>query len=333
MLDGTPSERLAAATALVPLGEHDDRTLPILKQFVHDSPASVQTISRILPWLKWETRQEWFNLLTSSDAGHDDLRQIVTQMVVWPDARAASLLWKQLASYNGAPEAAANGPSQTRRQRSVSDTQIDAVYDALRTLYSRGTQFGGNPPSAAAVKEQQANLKRRAEHGQSFAERVVALAILCELNSPETAEIATAVAADPKATPELRQIAWKTLLLAEPRDDEARNDATSAAVKALGSPEEPLRRLSLLYLAIGPGALSDFGYGITIYRSNLMSFRSSEDGVAPQAPKNLKADMVRPFLKDADPDIAASAGYLLALLGEADGLDALVAPLAFEQRR
>jgi hypothetical protein len=34
--------------------------------------------------------------------------------------------------------------------------------------------------------------------------------------------------------------------------------------------------------------------------------------------------MVRPLLKDDDPDTAAAAGYLLALLGESDGLDAVL---------
>jgi hypothetical protein len=33
---------------------------------------------------------------------------------------------------------------------------------------------------------------------------------------------------------------------------------------------------------------------------------------------------VKPLLEDKDPEIAARAGYLLALLGEADGMDALV---------
>ncbi len=100
MLDGAPGERLAAATALVALGEHDDRTLPMLKQIARGDPASREKIAMILPWLAWDKRNEWFNLLTSLDTGRDGLREIVTQMVVWPDARAEELLWKQLAAFN-----------------------------------------------------------------------------------------------------------------------------------------------------------------------------------------------------------------------------------------
>jgi HEAT repeat protein len=321
LLDGTPGERLAAATALVALGEHDDRTLPMLKQILHDNPASLDTIARILPWLTWSKREEWFNLLTSLDTGHAELQQIVTQMVVWPDARAAALLWKQLAPYNDAPAAAPAGSNRHGRPRTVSDIQIDAVYYALQSVYPRNAQFGEYRPAgvAGANKDQRADLKRRAEHGGSMAERVVALALLCELNMPEASEAATAVAADPKATADLRQIAFKTLLLAGPPAD-----ATAAAVKSLESQDEPARRLAVLYLAQGPSALRDFGYGISIYKSETMSFRSSEDGLVPQAPKNLKPAAVRPLLKDDDPDTAAAAGYLLALLGEGDGLDALV---------
>jgi hypothetical protein len=319
MLDGSPGERLAAAPALVALGEHDDRTLPMLKQFVHDSPESIDTNSRILPWLKWDKRQEWFEMLASLDVSHGALRPIVSQMVVWPDPRAASLLWKQLAAYNDPPETAPTGTRRYSRPRSAGENQIDAVYDALRTLYPGSGSREYSPEGAVLGKEQRADLKKRAEHGNSFAERVVALALLCELGFPEASEIATAVEADAKAPAELRQIALRTLLLAVPRDE-----ATAAAIKKLESPEEPARRLAVMYLALGSGALSDFGYGIAIYKSDTMSFRSSEDSAPPQPPKNLKPDVVRPFLQDADPDTAAAAGYLLALLGDGDGLDALV---------
>ena len=44
----------------------------------------------------------------------------------------------------------------------------------------------------------------------------------------------------------------------------------------------------------------------------------------PKAPTGLKASQLRPFLGQHDPRAAAQAGYLLALLGEPEGLPALV---------
>lgn len=318
MLDGTPAERLASATALVALGEHDDRTLPMLKQFAHDQPESVETIARILPWLTWSKRQEWFKQLISQDTGHDRLRLIVGQMVVWPDARAAELLWKQLAAFNIAPAAAVRGAKRHAPPRPESDEQVDAIYDALRSLYPGNGYRGYSPGDVAASKEQIADLKRRAEHGAALAERVVALALLCDLGLPDAADSMTAVAADAKSPEELRAIAFRTVLLVGPPAE-----AAAAAIPALQSPDDAMRHDALLYLAYGTSAIRELGYGITIYKSDTMSFRNGEGEVGPQAPKGLKPEAIRPYLKDADPDTAAAAGYLLSLLGEADGLDAV----------
>jgi len=327
MLDGGPGERIAAATALVALGEHADRALPLLKQSVRDNTASIESVAEILPWLPWHEREEWFDLLTSLDPGHDELRPIVQQMVVWPDDRAAPLIWKQLAPFNDVPPSSGKGWRPLAPPRSAADSQIDAIYSALRSLApQQGPTLADDPFTDGAPhrgggskKEQIADLKRRAEHGKSLAEQVVALAILCDLGSPETAEAATAVQDDPKSPADLRLIALKAMLLGG-----APADAVPAAIKGLQSPEQAVKRMSLLYLSDGPGALSDFGYGIYIYKSGQIVFSSSEEGAIPQPPKGLKADAVRPLVKDDDPDVAAGAGYLLALLGEGDGLDAVV---------
>ncbi|HEX3998837.1 MAG TPA: HEAT repeat domain-containing protein [Pirellulales bacterium] len=325
MLDGTSGERLAAATALVALGEHADRTLPLLKQMVRGDPEAIETVAEILPWLSWEQRQDWFDLLVSSDAGHDDLRTIVQELVIWPDSRAAPLLWKQLALYNDAPQSAAGSPRH-RARRSTADSHIDAIYYALRSLYPRESPDPDSaafdealPFGAATAMQRLAELKQRAEHGSSAAERVVALAILCDQGAPQTAAVAATVEADPKSSAELREIGLKALLLAGAADV-----AVPAAIEGLKSADEGIKRIAVRYLAQGPAALSDFGYGIFIYKSSLASFRGSEQELAPQPPKNLTADAVRPLLKDDDPDVSAGAAYLLALMGSPDGLDVLV---------
>ena len=42
-------------------------------------------------------------------------------------------------------------------------------------------------------------------------------------------------------------------------------------------------------------------------------------------PKGVAPDDLRPFLRDPDPELAAYAGYVLALLGQTDGLPPLLA--------
>jgi hypothetical protein len=54
------------------------------------------------------------------------------------------------------------------------------------------------------------------------------------------------------------------------------------------------------------------------------AFSRSGQPIVPKAPAGLAAAPLRPLLTDRDPEVAAYAGYLLALLGEGDGLDRLL---------
>ena len=105
----------------------------------------------------------------------------------------------------------------------------------------------------------------------------MALALLCDLDAPDTATIAAGIQSDASSPAELKQIALKTQLLSSPPDD-----AAQAAINGFSSADEAIKRLAVVYLAQGPDALSDFSYGIYIYKSSTISFRSSEDGAIPQ---------------------------------------------------
>src|SRR5262249_26390082 len=53
------------------------------------------------------------------------------------------------------------------------------------------------------------------------------------------------------------------------------------------------------------------------------SFTPGQPSV-PEAPRGLKPELVRPLLGDPDAEVAAHAGYLLALLGDVEGLPLLL---------
>ena len=52
--------------------------------------------------------------------------------------------------------------------------------------------------------------------------------------------------------------------------------------------------------------------------------RTSGQPIVPKPPVGLKVEDVRPLLGHAEPDVAACAGYLLVLLGDADGMAPLL---------
>jgi hypothetical protein len=66
-----------------------------------------------------------------------------------------------------------------------------------------------------------------------------------------------------------------------------------------------------------------------LYLDNNENFTPAYDGgagqaIVPEPPKGLQPEVVRPLLRDANPRMAAQAGYLLALMKESDGLEPLV---------
>ena len=124
--------------------------------------------------------------------------------------------------------------------------------------------------------------------------------------------------------PQLRRDAGQVLLMAD-------TGGGKAAVEALSSDSLELRQMALMYLAFGRMNLRMLRERIPMYVNSgpedqqELNASNATSAIQPEAPKGLKAEAVRPFLQDPDGRLVACAGYLLALLGETDGLAPLLA--------
>jgi hypothetical protein len=109
-------------------------------------------------------------------------------------------------------------------------------------------------------------------------------------------------------------------------------EARQLAVPALKHPEPAFRGAALEFLIMGTSKLAylrDDELHLNLYSDEGFQemYRAMNPGQAappPDAARGLKAEDLRPLLKDGEPRFAAYAGYLLALLGEPEGLEPLV---------
>lgn len=296
-------ERMAAALPLIALGA-DEQALPLLMVEATTTPTIQSKAIAALPWLPWEKRLELFTLLLQLDSTPERLNELAAGLAKVPDPRAADPLWDLLAR----PE--------------FNDQGATGIYQALLTLYVGEYQYNPSmipPPRRVAAT---AAARRRIEGGTPI-QRVVGLAILLTVAREEAGRLAKELLEDPATAgdPQLRRDAGQVWLLADTGE--------RVAVEALSSDSPDLRRMALLYLAFGRSHLQVLRNHIPV----VMSFHEQEEYLAysartpiePKAPEGLSAQAVRPFLKDPDAKIVACAGYLLALLGEAEGLPPLIA--------
>ncbi len=294
-------ERLIAALALVPLGR-DERALTVLKETAQTAPETQGEIGGALAWLPYAQRREFFQFLIALHPQSEQMAGIVRGLVSASDARDAELLWGLLATAE-----IESGTAATLQRGLWTSYGIDR--------YLRPSGMSTPTPPADTV----ALMRRYAEQGTGW-QRTAALSILLALDPSATAEAAQIVLDDPQAVDEFRCDALQILLLANPGED-----AEKAAVKQLSSAGPRLRKLAIGFLCHGGENLRQLrGHGIYLQsaRDYGMHFSSEPEPIA--APQGLTADMVRPWLQDPDPDVAADVAYLLATLGEPDGLKILI---------
>lgn len=302
MLAADDAERLAAALALVPLVD-DDEPLAALRALVEKNRNEIAAAAKALPWLPWQQRLAWFEELLGKTDDADALIVLAARLAQPGDLRADEPLWKLLAGEAVAAPLAAS------------------LVDDLKRLYRVGQAYYGNaqPPKPRLDVEK---TKRFATAGGDW-QRLAALALLLAFDRQAAAETARQIYDDAGQSDELRRDALQFLLLAQ-----AAAEARETAIAALGSGAPAARRLGLAYLARGAEPLAAFearGFHVdTSEPSRVYVSSGSQPVAAPEAPEGLQADDVRPFLADADGALAGFAGYLLALLGEPDGLEPLV---------
>jgi HEAT repeat protein len=306
------AERAAAAAALVPLGR-DDTALPVLAELVDAQGAQVAYAVRALPWLPWKIRADWFVRLAARPLQPDERTELGRMLVVLSDPRAGELLWQQLAKGRLTP-AEAQGLLQNLLQTYKLAEQPHHV--------SHGVQPRVRPKSWTKAVVDVA--RRYAAKGVPW-QRVVALAVLSAADREEAARAAAEIHDDQDLPEELRLDALQVLLLVR-----APTEVEQDVVAAMAGGSQSGRRLALVYLARGAEALGQLR-GHALDFSDILGFippayaarmERQQEGHGP--PKGVAPEALRPFLHDADPELAAYAGYVLALLGQADGLPPLV---------
>jgi HEAT repeat protein len=307
-----PAERAAAAAALVPLGR-DDLALPVLAALVEADGRQLSNAARVLSWLPWDLRSEWFLQLAARHLHPDERVELGQQLVVLPDPRAGELLWRQLAG-------------------DVAPAEAQGLLECLLQTYKLSAHahhmhYGAQPRvlPKSWTKAVVDVAGRYAATGSSW-QRTVALAVLMAADLDEAARSAAQIVDDRDLPEELRLDAFQVrLVLLTP------SDAENEVVEAMADGSQAKRRLVLVYLARGAEALGQLR-GHPLDLSDILGFippayaAMMEQGQTNSSPpKGISPDVLRPFVRDADPELAAYAGYVRALLNQADGLPPLVA--------
>lgn len=296
-------EQIAAVVPLIALGV--DGAFNWLWVDLGNNEDIQPTAIAALPWLPWEQRVQLFQLLLAFNAGPERLSELAAAMAKIPDLRAGDLLWDLLA------------------RPGLDESSATAIHQALSGLYFGEQYYSPESVPAAKRRRAAAAAAKRAAGGAAL-QRVMALSILLACDRAQAAERARAILQDSATSHDvqLRRDAGQVLLLAD-------TGGGGAAVEALSSDVPELRQMALLFLAFGRAELRTLRGWIPVYMSyhdaDEIAMYSASSPIEPKPPAGLKAEVVRPFLQDADAKSAACAGYLLALLGEADGLPTLIA--------
>ncbi len=297
-----PERRLTAAVGLIAMGR-DDAALSVLRESARSQPALAGQAARALRWLPLKERLSLFDELLAMASDTQPRVEVINGMVVDRDLRAAAPLWELLAK-----EDEAAGWAET-------------IQRSLRRLYF-GQEYPQPRLKPSWRTEVVAALKPLAETGPEL-RRVVALSLLLTGSKTDATAIAGKLYEDASNGKELRADALQILLLGQPRDQ-----AAKTAVAALSSPDDNVRGVALLYLARGRSNLQVLRGGVTVYlpsaEPSFEDINQSGSPIVPQAPPGLKERDVRPLLSSTDGATRAHAGYLLALLKQADGLGPLV---------
>jgi HEAT repeat protein/thioredoxin-like negative regulator of GroEL len=292
-------ERLLAAIALPALGKQTE-ALPVLEASVENDPKLCGDAAAALPWLLWPERKTFFDRLTRLGS-EGDRSQIIRHMGQSVDLRSAEPLWMLAESED------------------ISSDLIGQIYHALSSLYEleQRTNQQGEQHTAPAVI---ARWKKIATEGHLL-KRVLALALMVNHQAQDDAEeLARKIMDDSQIASQFRVDAFQIVLVALKA-----NEADKLASKQLASDNLEIRKLALSYLARGTESIHMLRSGIWMQSAaNEMYLFNESSPISIDPPTGITEEQVRPLLKDTNPEIGACAGYLLATLGNADGLDQLI---------
>jgi len=290
-------ERLQAARTLTALGQ-GSRTLPVLLEIVGRRPELVGQAGDVLPWMVWDQRQGAFEQFRGLAKEDQAVASLIEDWTKVPDRRAADRLWAMLAEPKLSPPIAG-----------AIVQALQAAYTAERYLHRSAMER----IPRSAIRDLTEAAKQRVGKGSGLA-RMAALTILANVAPDEAGELAAGMADDRSLEAPLRHAAFQIRLAMQ-----SPNERRKAALAALGDQDPDRRKLALACLARGPSHYVHGAFSLNNVEFSDPFSSDSERSASPTA--GLKPDVLRPFLADPDPRVAADAGYLLALLGERDGLE------------
>jgi HEAT repeat protein len=298
-----PRERLVAAVPLAAFGDAD--AAKVLNEIAVGEPKERREAASAMQWLPWKERLALFELIKSHSAGDSQvLGVLASDLAKSPDPKAGDALWSLLDD-RGADLSVA----------SEIDRSLIRAYTGMD--YWNWQPDGGGPQRAKALLEA---AKQRAAGG-SANQRLVALALLLHASSEDAISAAQPLVASPAMGDGLRTAALQVLLLAQPRPA-----GVKTAVEQLSGPP-PLRKVALAYLAAGADPIQTIQGELYLQFNNpTIQFRTFGEGapIVIEPPPGVTREMIEPLLKDPDGENVAYASYLLCLLGDRQGLDAVV---------
>jgi HEAT repeat protein len=300
---GDAKERLAAALVLVPLGEGPTATAVVLDT-VRGHRDLLSKATAVLPWLLWKQRAKAFQELLTLCEDAASRSALIQRMSEGPDRRAADAIWDLLAN---------------SKRTDINDAA--AMHQALMMIYLGDRYYASSSASPAARRALAAAAKPRAESG-SEVQRLVALALLAHASRTEAAALAARLADDSKLTDAVRLDAFQIQLMTQPS-----GESRKAALAAIKGKDDARKKLAMRFLVQGASALRLLRGTFWVYfdlESVVYTSSSSATPIVPKPPQGLAAKDVRPLAKDSDPETAALANYLLAILGDRDGLEPLI---------
>ncbi len=296
-------ERVAAARALVPLGQ-SAAAIPVLLAAVDSQPSLLERGCAVLPWLPWQERQETYARLRGHATDAGSLNTLIEAACGAPDRRIAGLLWKELAD------------------DSLDENLVSVLQRGLISAYTGRTYYWSDDGlSGAALRDFHQAVVEMLDSG-SLVQRLVAMALCSTFKTPEARPKATAFLNDPQAGDELKIASARYLLLSLPE-----REAVATAVRLLGDGRETIRVAAAARLAGVGQELTVLGRGSSArYDQTLISYDSSNGKpIVPLPPKTLKVDDIRPvYDRETNEKVRAYLGHLLALFGDGRGLDELI---------
>jgi hypothetical protein len=293
---------LAAGIPLVALGRDAD-VLGDLLELAAKQSTLIVPVAKGLRWLPWESRLATFQALLKSTTGNDEIAGLCEQFVFLRDLRTADPVWDVL----GLPQ--------------MDAPLAHSLFVNLLHVHGIEMRYGtyidnSQPHDPIGFKPERAQkIALEAPHEW---QRRVALALLLQCAPEKLQETAANLLDDAQAPGSIRADAF----IASLRDQD-RKSAERAAVKALQDSHTPYARVALMYLTHGPSSLEAFANG-NFHLPNRTNVQFSDDD-KDELPKGLEPEHLEAYISSSDRELAASAAYVLARLGDGRGMDLLIA--------